>query len=224
MPSIDSKTGNLIVHIVYDGCPCSGKTETVRSLGRLLRREVYTPEERDGRTLLFDWMDYQGGLRMGRPIQCRVIAVPGQVELRRRRAAILSAADAVVFVADSTPAGFDMSTTQFADLQDLLAQRKRAVPIVLQLNKRDLGDALPADQMLASLEGPDVRKHTLTVATEGTGARETFVFAVAEALRALEEEGQLYRIGSNEHSTQEVVLPEPDMLQEILKGYGPPRV
>ena len=81
MATFDPNTGQLILQIVYDGAAFSGKTASVESLGRILRRPVVSPEIREGRTLFFDWMEYDGGYRFGRPIASRVLSVPGQKEL-----------------------------------------------------------------------------------------------------------------------------------------------
>ncbi|HKU41917.1 MAG TPA: hypothetical protein VJR89_27355, partial [Polyangiales bacterium] len=101
MPIIDNKRGVLVVRLVYDGPPMSGKTTSLRTLARGLGVSVETPEERDGRTVYFDWMDYVGGLFEGRQIRCQVVSVPGQTEHARRRQQLLASADAVVLVADT---------------------------------------------------------------------------------------------------------------------------
>ena len=149
------------------------------SLAQLFGRQVETPEQRLGRTIYFDWLDYQGGQVAGQPICCRVIGVPGQAELADRRATILRAADVVVFVADTTAAGFPESRRHFADLRRRL--EGRAVPVVLQLNKRDAADALPVDQVRTELD-PELLALE-TTATEGSGLRETFILAIGEAIR-----------------------------------------
>ncbi len=221
MAILDPETNKLVLHVVYDGAPRSGKTESIRALGRLLGRPVDTPRERDGRTLYFDWLEYEGGLRLGRPIQCRVVAVPGQARLGRRRSAILSAADVVIFVVDSTPEGFPGSLRQFKNLQSQLEARDRKIPVYVQLNKRDLEDTLDPSTILNNLGAGYKQAHVATVATEGSGIREAFVFAVGEALRHLNEAGALYNKAS-ELSTQEMSLPKPDQLVKLLADLDNP--
>ena len=101
MPTIDDSRGVLVVRIVYDGPAMSGKTTSLRALSQGFAASITSPEERDGRTLFFDWMDYVGGLFEGRPIRCQIVTVPGQTELAERRLRLLETADAVVVVADS---------------------------------------------------------------------------------------------------------------------------
>ncbi len=222
MSTIQEETNSLVLHIVYDGAPQAGKTESIRSLGSLLDRNVETPEEQDGRTQLFDWLEYEGGQRLGRPISCRVVAVPGQASLARRRSLILSAADAVVFVVDSSPEEFATSLRHFRNLQRQIARRNRTIPIFVQLNKQDVPGALDPQIILNNL-GPEFRhQYHATVATEGKGIRESFVFAIGEALRHMELAGVLYR-RQNEFSTQEVGLPSPAQLVDMLSELSPIR-
>ena len=219
MASFHPENGNLILNVVYDGAPRSGKTESMRALGRLLGREVHTPKEENGRTLYFDWLEYEGGMRHGGPICCRVAGVPGQAALRRRRVAILGGADVVIFVVDSTPEGFPASLKMFKDLFGILEVREREIPVLVQLNKRDLDGALDAATIRGVLGAEATRRgHKETVAVDGQGIRELFVLAVGEALRCLESGDNLYRSG-NEFRTQEVGLPNREQLLDILSGY-----
>ena len=92
MPIIDDERGVLVLRLVYDGPPFSGKTTTLRTLARGLGVDVVTPEEREGRTVFFDWVDYVGGLFDGRRIRCQIVSVPGQRELASRREHLLETA------------------------------------------------------------------------------------------------------------------------------------
>lgn len=186
----------VVVTVVYDGPPFAGKTTSVRALGRTFGREVVTPEERDGRTQFYDWLDYTGGRFEGAPIKCQVISVPGQEELRHRRDHFLRSADAVVFVADTTPAAWPESVARLERLRAQLDARAGApVGLVFQANKRDAVDAVPA----AELEAVAARTRTAvieSVASEGNGVREAFVFAIRLALdRVRAEHDPFSRVG-----------------------------
>src|SRR6188472_2918680 len=117
MPTIDRERGVLVVRVVYDGPPLSGKTTTLRSLAQGLGVPIVSPEEQDGRTLFFDWVDYVGGLFEGRQIRCQIVSVPGQQELAKRRRLLLESADAVVMVGDTRAAAID---TTYGLLRELL--------------------------------------------------------------------------------------------------------
>lgn len=187
MAHFDPETGRLCLHVVYDGAPFSGKTTSLWTLAHAFGRQVETPEERQGRTVYFDWLDYDGGLYRDEPIRCRIIAVPGQSERLAYRLKILKAADAVVFVADTTAAGFASTREHFADLCERLTGRDREIPILVQLNKRDAADAVDLDQAEASFV-PGAVRSLVSVATDGEGVREIFTLAVGEAIRALRQE------------------------------------
>ena len=53
MPIVDKERGVLVVRVVYDGPPMSGKTTTLRALAKGLGVAITSPEERDGRCLLY---------------------------------------------------------------------------------------------------------------------------------------------------------------------------
>ncbi|HKP58519.1 MAG TPA: GTPase domain-containing protein [Polyangiales bacterium] len=194
MPIIDNKRGVLVVRLIYDGPPMSGKTTSVRTLARGLGVTVETPEENDGRTMYFDWMDYVGGLFEGRQIRCQVISVPGQAEHARRRKKLLASADAVILVADTRASALPAA---FRVLEDLLPHCRTQDPpvgVVLQANKRDAPDSVPRGQLQAELGAIAPLAIVETVATTGDGIREAFVFGVRLALdrvRALADSGRL---------------------------------
>ena len=214
MAHLDSETGSLNLQIVYDGAPRSGKTSSMVTLGRLFDCPVITPEEDQGRTVYFDWMDYSGGLCRGRPIQCRTIAVPGQEKWAGRRQLIVKSADVVLFVVDSSARHFAKTRECFEELQALIGSRKREIPILLQVNKRDTEDALPIETVLEALD-PTLQK-VETVAIASVGVREAFVLAVGAAVRGLRDSGILYDGGL--FDTQELQLPSPDQLVELLES------
>ncbi|MEM1177307.1 MAG: GTPase domain-containing protein [Acidobacteriota bacterium] len=213
MAQIDPETGNLNLQVVYDGAPQSGKTSSVVSLGRILECPVVTPGEDRGRTVYFDWMDYVGGLCQGRPIQSRVLTVPGQEEWSSRRRLILDSADAVLFVVDSTESRVAESKRRFERLCEDLQRRRRDIPVLLQLNKRDAPDALPAEELRARL-GAEL-ECVESVAPKGWGVREAFVLLVSAAIRALRNSECLYSHAL--FDTQEMQLPDPEKLRELLE-------
>lgn len=180
MATLDRQSDAVVVRIVYDGPPTAGKTTTLRALAqRLGQGQVVTPEESGGRTVYFDWLEYVGGRFEGREIRCQIISVPGQRALAPRRKLLLDTADAVVFVADTSRDGIAESTRHLDELLQTLSGADAPRPgVVLQANKRDLPDAAPLDRLR--------RTHGLavveSVASQGEGTREAFVFAVCLAL------------------------------------------
>ena len=188
MAILDKERGVLVVRIVYDGPALAGKTSSVRALAASLGRPTFSGDEAEGRTLHFDWLDYVGGLFQGHPIRCQILSVPGQPALVSRRRRLLREADAVVFVADSRKDALDEGLRSFEELRAFVNAAAPPAPgVVLQANKRDAADAVPLDELRARLAvGPTVGV-TPSVATDGTGIRETFVLAVRLALDLVRE-------------------------------------
>jgi signal recognition particle receptor subunit beta len=210
MAVIDPKDDCVVIRVVYDGAPMAGKTTSVATLGRGLGTDVYSPADLDGRTLYFDWLDYTGGLFEGRRIRCQIVSVPGQATLAPRRRRLLESADVVVFVSDSSPASFDADRRYLGALHGVLKNiQGPPIGIVLQANKRDVPDATPLEQLRRMLDELELRSAIVeSVAIEGAGIRETFVFAVRLALdrvRELMRQGELKTRPPKINSAQELL-------------------
>ncbi|MCH9651204.1 MAG: GTPase domain-containing protein [Deltaproteobacteria bacterium] len=194
MAFLDTDRGRLVVRIVFDGTPLAGKTTTVRSLAESLGTTVESPEEMLGRTIFFDWLEYTGGLWNGHRICCQVLTVPGQSSLGGRRFELLRLADCVVFVFDASTNQLSRSLAAVEELGCVLSTFPAPKPkVLLQLNKRDLPDALPREELLTMLP-PDYQDVAETIATGSTGIRDVFVRAVRLALQraeALQAQGDL---------------------------------
>ncbi len=101
----------------------------------------------DERTLFFDLMPIQDIEVGGWTIRFHLYTVPGQEDYVRTRRAILGGADGVVFVADADPARQHENEMSMAELRQHLEHYAKDVaqmPIVLQVNKTDLPEALDA--------------------------------------------------------------------------------
>ena len=194
MPRIDATRGVLVLRIVYDGPAMSGKTTSLRALGAGVARSVISPDEREGRTVFFDWLEYVGGLFEGRQICCQIVSVPGQRELAHRRRLLLEGADAVVCVLDTTRPEFEFGLAWLRDVQDTCRSKEPPVGLVLQANKRDMADAVPREELSEHVLAAAPVAIVEAVATSSDGIREAFVLAVRLALdrvRALAAEGRL---------------------------------
>ncbi len=196
MATIDEDDDVLVVRVVYDGAPLCGKTTTLRALAKSLGVAVTTPEEREGRTLFFDWVDYVGGVFDGRQIRCQIISVPGQRDLGPRRQHLLDAADVVVLVVDTRAAVYEAALSTVRQRAAACRETDPPLGLILQANKRDHDSAVPRARMFADVETIAPVAIVETVATTGQGVREGFVFAVRLALdrvRALVDRGALPR-------------------------------
>jgi signal recognition particle receptor subunit beta len=167
----------LVIRLVYDGAPRSGKTTSLGALAGGMARALFSPAEADGRTLYFDWLEYVGGSFEGLPIRCQIVSVPGQKELAARRFALLAEADAIVFVTDSSPGNLPVAAAHLRELREFLGSRPAPRPgVVVQANHRDRPDAVP----LAALEAELGLTGLALVETEDPAALQAWLQA-AEA-------------------------------------------
>ena len=201
----------IILRIVYDGPPEAGKTTSVKALAQSFGREVYTPEEQQGRTVYFDWLEHTGGRFDGAPIRCQIVSVPGQDCWRERRLHLLDQADVVVFVGDTSLAAWSATLERLQDLRGVLDRREGPpVGLVLQANHRDAPNAVPLAAVRSEVDS--TRTAVIeSVAIDGTGVREAFVFAVRLALDRVREEQRSGTLGQTA-----VDLAGDGLLRELL--------
>lgn len=210
MAVLDTTTNEIVIRVVYDGPPEAGKTTSMRALASSFSQFTVTPEENsEGRTQWFDWMEYVGGRFEGSQIRCQVVSVPGQRELGRRRRALLATADVIVFVGDSSRARWDVTLEYLFELHGLRNSQDAPIGIILQANKRDVPGAVSLGEMRERLG--DARWEVglvESIAAEGTGIREAFVYAVRLALDRVRELINLGRLpeGRPEHTSPAELL------------------
>jgi signal recognition particle receptor subunit beta len=200
VPHIDKRSGDIVVRIVYDGAPEAGKTTNVTALQGSIplqrRGALASPDSTGRRTEFFDWLDFTGGFVDGRRLRCQLVSVPGQSQLLHRRKYLLETADAVVFVADSSPAALETNRANLETLHKVMGRLapKQPVGVVLQANKQDLPQALGPADLHSALGAPASTQTIAAAASSGRGVMETFVLATRMAtdrVRALVLEGEL---------------------------------
>ncbi|HEV7671889.1 MAG TPA: ADP-ribosylation factor-like protein [Thermoanaerobaculia bacterium] len=204
----------LVLRIAYAGAPLSGKTATMKALMPILRSQssgdlVYSPKEARGRTIYFDWAEYQGGSFRGGQVQCQITSVPGQESLRRRRNLLIEDADAVVFVVDSQPDQMEANRRSLAELHPWLERNDlQPINVVYQCNKRDLPGTLGLEEIRSELSlGAEAELYESS-AVQGDGLRIAFVAAVSAGVRRAEMLRGLNRlpVGTPEVETGEQLL------------------
>ncbi|MGH9468865.1 MAG: GTP-binding protein [Terriglobia bacterium] len=179
MSFINKAVREINCKIVYYGAGLSGKTT---NLQWIFGQTAHQPGEKmlslsaeDDRTLFFDFLPLDLGKVRDFRVRLHLYTVPGQVFYQASRKLILRGVDGVVFVADSQARRADANLESLEDLArnlDDLGVEFRELPYVLQLNKRDLADARPAEEMKTQLvrKGEPVFE---AVASEGKGVSET---------------------------------------------------
>ena len=179
MTFINYASREINCKIVYYGPGLCGKTTTLQYIyektnphakGKLISLATETD-----RTLFFDFLPLELGTVRGFKTRFHLYTVPGQVFYDASRKLILKGVDGVIFVADSQNERMDANVEAIENLQgNLKAQGYdlMTIPYVLQLNKRDLPNVAPADQMTQLLrkKGEPVFE---AVASKGVGVFET---------------------------------------------------
>jgi signal recognition particle receptor subunit beta len=203
MATYDLTEGRLCLRVVYDGPEGVGKTTNVQRLAQdFAARRVahrHRADELFGRTVSFDWEQFNTGVAAGLPVQCQVLSVPGQRALRPRRDALLATADVVVFVASPEESDRHRTLEAFRDLQSQLATRHPAPPVIIQINRMDTANTADAHAVASWLElvgpappeGSDERSGPIVVgavASEAKGVMPTFIEAVRAAGQALQRQ------------------------------------
>jgi len=165
--------------IVYYGPGLGGKTTNLQHV-----YGITTPENRGKlislateteRTLFFDFLPLDLGQIRGFRTRFHLYTVPGQVFYDASRKLILKGVDGVVFVADSQEERLDGNIESLSNLRLNLKEQGfdlAKLPYVLQLNKRDLPNVLPVDE-LKSVLGVKGEPVFEAVATTGVGVLET---------------------------------------------------
>ncbi|HET8523509.1 MAG TPA: GTPase domain-containing protein [Thermomicrobiales bacterium] len=179
MALIDLAGREIQGKIVYYGPTLGGKTTNLHYIYRQTppeRRGDLTSIASDGgRTIFFDLMPLDLGAVAGFSVRYRLYTVAGQEQYERTRAAVLSGADGVVFVADAQRARLEDNIASLAELaQELERQGKRFAdfPLIFQYNKTDLPDALPLDLLDQHLNQRQAPRFA-AVAIRGIGVAET---------------------------------------------------
>jgi signal recognition particle receptor subunit beta len=144
--------------IVYYGAGLGGKTTNLqfifdKTADKQKGKMISLATETD-RTLFFDFLPLDLGTVRGFKTRFHLYTVPGQVFYDASRKLILRGVDGVVFVADSQEERMDANIEALENLQENLKEHGYdfgKIPYVLQLNKRDLPNALAVDQLKTEL-------------------------------------------------------------------------
>ncbi|ADV68620.1 GTP-binding protein [Deinococcus maricopensis] len=184
MSTINFAAREINCKIVYYGPGMSGKTTNLKhvftKIPGHLRGEMVSLATEDERTLFFDFLPLDLGSVQGFKTRFHLYTVPGQVFYNASRKLILRGVDGIVFVADSAPNRLRANAESMRNLRENLIEHGidvREVPMILQVNKRDLPDALPIEMIRAVVDPKQELMMFEAVADQGKG--------VFEALKAV---------------------------------------
>lgn len=148
MAFIDMKRNEIQAKLVYYGPGRGGKTTNVLHIYKTMSKQVcgkiVTIDTKGDRTLFFDFLPLSIGKVMNLSVRIQVYTVPGQVLYNDTRKLVLRGVDGVVFVADSLRVQQQQNIESLKNLAENLRGEKLSIfeiPLVLQYNKRDLGQS-----------------------------------------------------------------------------------
>jgi mutual gliding-motility protein MglA len=174
--------------IVYYGPGLGGKTTNLQYVYQITNSEnkgkLISLATETERTLFFDFLPIDFGQIRGFRTRFHLYTVPGQVFYDSSRKLILKGVDGVVFVADSQEERLDANLESMSNLIENLKEQGfdiAKIPYVLQLNKRDLPSAMPAEDLTPQLlvKGEPVIE---AVATRGVGVITTLKAVARQVL------------------------------------------
>jgi signal recognition particle receptor subunit beta len=185
-------TMQMAAKIVYYGPGLCGKTTNLHHIyaktSPQSRGEMVSLETETDRTLFFDLLPIDVGVIGGFKTRLQLYTVPGQVFYNTTRKLVLKGVDGIVFVADSQRAMLDADVESLKNLRENLAEigtNLDEIPLVLQLNKRDLPNIASVEMMLDALDPERRAEHVESVANAGTGVFETLKMISKLTLRTL---------------------------------------
>jgi hypothetical protein len=185
-------TMQMAAKIVYYGPGLCGKTTNLHYIyaktSPQSRGEMVSLETETDRTLFFDLLPIDVGVIGGFKTRLQLYTIPGQVFYNTTRKLVLKGVDGLVFVADSQIAMQDANGESFHNLRENLAEiglKLDDIPLVIQLNKRDLPNVVPVDQMIARLDPDGKYEKMESIAATGVGVFETLKLISKLTLRTL---------------------------------------
>jgi signal recognition particle receptor subunit beta len=178
--------------IVYYGIGLCGKTTNLHYIHQAVNPhdvgEMVSIDTETERTLYFDLLPLELGRVNGFNIRFQLYTVPGQILYQQTRISVLKGADCVIFVADSQASKLQENIECWNELQEQLRRMNKDTtnfPLVMQWNKRDLQDTLPASVLEKYLNPYRVPSFE-AVAVKGTGVIESLKVGINSTLRKLE--------------------------------------
>lgn len=204
MAVFNAKDRIIECKLVYYGPGRGGKTTNLEYIFKAFNKhtsaEMVSINTQGDRTLFFDFLPMGLGKIRGCDVKIQLYTVPGQPKYRSTRKMVLKGVDGVVFVADSLEIQRKPNVESLKDLAENLAEENKNVfkiPLVMQFNKRDLGDEgipiMPEDLMNRELNNKLKAPHHLASALKGTGVGTTLKEALLLTLRHLQGELQWTR-------------------------------
>ena len=158
MSFLNYSTSEINFKIVYYGPGLSGKTTNIKYIYEKIKKDnkgkLVSLATETERTLFFDFFPLDLGTIKDYKVRFHLYTVPGQIYYSASRKLILKGVDGLVFVADSQTERYEANLESIQDMLENLRDYKidfASIPYVLQLNKRDLPNVTPANELIGVL-------------------------------------------------------------------------
>jgi hypothetical protein len=204
MAYLNVRERRIEAKIAYVGGDLAGKATNFDQLklatndARIGKIETTTTD--DGVRLSLAWQPPESRFR-DCDVLVSIVAEHGAMSTDRF-ANVLREADGVVVVVDAHPSAHARNLASLTTVRDVMARAEsRNVPIVIQINKTDLPDALAADDVVGALDAQDFT-HVIAAAARGEGVIETLEAALNEVLSSMQTE-----LNQHEDGTPPTVRP-----------------
>ena len=191
MSMINYASREINCKLVYYGPGLGGKTTNLEYIFNKVnpetRGKLISLATEQERTLFFDFLPVDLGTIRGFKTRFHLYTVPGQVYYNASRRLILKGVDGIVFVADSQAERMDANIAALENLYENLSDYgydPTQLPIVLQWNKRDLGSAVPIEELRRQLNPMGLPEYE-AVAVQGDGVFDTLKAVSKLVLKSL---------------------------------------
>ena len=199
MAVFNSRDRIIECKLVYYGPGRGGKTTNLEYVFKAFKKnttsEMVSINTKGDRTLFFDFLPLGLGQIRGCEVKVQLYTVPGQTRYASTRKMVLKGVDGVVFVADSLEVRRKANLLSLKDLAENLQEEGKnvfTIPLVLQYNKRDLGDEgipiMPLELMDKDLNSKLKVPFYAASALKGTGVGQTLKQVMLLTLRHLQKE------------------------------------
>jgi signal recognition particle receptor subunit beta len=176
---LNYSTREINFKVVYYGPGLSGKTTNIKTIYEKVKADnkgkLVSLATETERTLFFDFFPLDLGTIKGYKVKFHLYTVPGQIYYSSSRKLIMKGVDGIVFVADSQRERFEANIESLQDMMDNLKEYNidfETLPYVLQLNKRDLPNITPANELIKTLRKKN-EPVVESMALKGDGVVET---------------------------------------------------
>lgn len=177
-------------------------------------------------TLFFDFLPIELEDVLGFKIRFHLFTVPGQVYYGATRRAVLMGADGVIFVADSQSERMEDNLLSIRELEDNLRQYGKKLgttPFIIQYNKRDLLNILPAEELNKKIN-PLAVPYFESVAIEGKGVFESLTMICRMVLEVIKDGAEARESGTIAFTPSEVKVTDALRVERNISRPESPRV